>query len=188
MSSDNPYQPPQVADPLLKPQELDQGGIWQQGSLLVMRKDAVLPDRCVKSNVPTTRKLKRSLNWHHPAIFLSILISICVYIILALILSKKAVIHIGLSDDWFAKRRRAMMIGWGSVLASIGMFIGGAAMIDRNDAFGFLIIASVFVFLFGAIYGLIAARMVAPTRIDDTYVWLKGVNKEYLATLPVWPG
>ncbi len=73
MFSDNPYQPPQVADPILKPQELDKGGIWRQGSLLVMRKDAVLPDRCIKSNVLTDRKLKRSLNWHHPAIFLSIL-------------------------------------------------------------------------------------------------------------------
>lgn len=167
---------------------MDEDGIWQQGSLLVMRKTAVLPPRCVKSNVPTDRTLKRSLSWHHPAIFLSILISLCIYIILALILSKKAVIHIGLSDVWFARRRRAIMIGWGAVLASIAMVIGGAALIDQNGSFGILIIAGIFVFLFGAIYGLVASRMVSPTKIDDTYVWLKGVNKEYLALLPVWPG
>ena len=68
MSSENPYKPPQVADPMFKPQQLDQGGIWRQGSLLVMRKDAVLPDRCIRSNVSTDRKLKRRLNWHHSGI------------------------------------------------------------------------------------------------------------------------
>lgn len=188
MSSENPYQPPNVSDPNLKPHEIDKDGIWRQGNLLVMRKTAVLPDRCVKSNVPTDRKLKRNLNWHHPAIFLSILISLCVYIILALILSKKATIHIGLSDEWFAKRSRAIMIGWGSVVASIVMIGAGIALVDQNDAFGILIAVGVLVFLVGAIYGLIAARMVAPTRIDDQFVWLKGVHQEYLKTLPVWPG
>jgi len=188
LSNHNPYRPPQVTDPIFKAQEVEKHGIWQQGSLLVMRKDAVLPDRCVKSNVVAERKLKRSLSWHHPAIFLSILISLCVYIILALILSKKAVIYIGLSDEWFAKRRRAIIIGWGSVLASIAMVIVGIAMVDRNDAFGILIFAGFVVFLFGAIYGLVASRMVSPSKIDDNYVWLKGVNKEYLAMLPVWPG
>lgn len=188
MSSENPYQPPQATDPILKAYEADSDGIWRQGKLLVMRKNAVLPDRCVKSNVPSNRKLKRKLNWHHPAIFLSILISLCVYIILAMILSKKATIHIGLSDKWFGKRSRAIMIGWGSVLASIAMIVGGIAMIEQSDAFGILIAAGVLVFLVGAIYGLVAARMVTPTKIDDTFVWLKGVNAEYLDQLPVWPG
>ena len=188
MSYENPYQPPKVTDPMLKPQMLNESGIWRQGSLLVMRKTAVLPDRCVKSNEPTDRKLKRSLNWHHPAIFLTILISLCIYIILALVLSKKAVIHIGLSDEWFAKRAQAMMIAWGLIVASIAMFVGGIALVDRNEAFGFLIAVGIVLFLGAAIYGLVASRMVAPTKIDDTYVWLKGVNTEYLASLPEWPG
>ncbi len=188
MSSDNPYQPPQHNDPLLKPSAGEEAGIWRQGKLLVMRKTAVLPDRCVKSNVPTQRKLKRNLTWHHPAIFLSILISLCIYIILALILSKKATINIGLSDPWFAKRRRAIIIGWGTVLASIAMVIGGIAMVDQNDAFGILILAGVVVFIGGAIYGLVGARMVSPTKIDDNFVWLKGVHPDYLAEYPIWPG
>jgi len=185
MSSDNPYQPPQVMDPIQKPHAGDAEGIWRQGNLLVMRKGAVLPDRCVKSNVATQRKLKRSLSWHHPAIFLSIIISLCVYVILAVILSKKAVIHIGLSDEWFGKRSRAIIVGWCSVLLAAVMVIAGIALVDRNDYFAILIVIGVVVFLIGAIFGLTASRMVSPTRIDDTYVWLKGVNPEYLATLPV---
>lgn len=185
---ENPYQPPQVTDPILKPQQFDEGGLWRQGKLLVMRKDAILPNRCVKSNVPTDRKLKRNLSWHHPAIFLTVLISLCIYVVLALILSKKATIHIGLSDEWFGKRSRAILIGWGSVFASIAMVIAGIALVDQNDYFGILIVAGFALFLFGAIFGLTCSRMVAPTKIDDAYVWLKGVNAEYLATLPVWPG
>jgi hypothetical protein len=188
LSSDNPYKPPQVTDPIFKPQELDKDGIWQQGSLLVMRKDAVLPDRCIKSNVPTDRKPKRALTWHPTWVFLTILISLCVYIVIALILSKKATIRIGLSDKWFSKRVRAILIGWGSVLTSIGLVVGGIAMVDQNGAFGILIIVGIVLFLFGAIYGLMAARMITPTKIDDAYVWIKGANAEYLASFPVWPG
>jgi hypothetical protein len=29
--------------------------------------------------------------------------------------------------------------------------------------------------------------MVAPARITDDYVWLKGVNPAFLADLPEWP-
>jgi uncharacterized membrane protein len=158
------------------------------GKTVGQRKTAVLPDRCVKSNVPTSRKLKRKLNWHHPAIFLSILISLCIYIILAMIFSKKATIHIGLSDEWFAKRVRAIMIGWGSVLSSIAIIVIGIVLVDKNDAFAILILVGVLEFLVGAIYGMVASRMVSPSRIDDTFVWLKGVNTEYLDELPVWPG
>ena len=57
----------------------------------------------------------------HPAISLTIVAGELIYVILALMLSKKATILIGLSDRWFAKRRRAMLIGWGMVLASLVM-------------------------------------------------------------------
>ena len=50
-----------------------------------------------------------------------------------------------------------------------------------------LILLGVLVFFGGALYGLIAARMVAPKRISDDYVWLKGVHPDFLAELPVWP-
>jgi hypothetical protein len=36
------------------------------------------------------------------------------------------------------------------------------------------------------IYGLVASRLVAPTRITKDYVWLKGVHPDFLAELPPW--
>jgi hypothetical protein len=188
-SMENPYQAPQAYSPPFKAGAVaESAGLWRQGPLLVMHKNAPLPPRCVKSNAPTVRTLKRSLTWHHPAVYIALLFNLLVYIILAIVLSKRATIYIGLCDEWFARRRRAMLIGWGMVLASIGMFVGGLAMIDRNDGMvALLIFGSFVVFLVGAIYGLIAARMVAPTRITDDYVWLKGVHRDFLATLPDWP-
>lgn len=40
--------------------------------------------------------------------------------------------------------------------------------------------------LIGVIAGVILSRVVAATRITDDLVWLKGVDREYLAALPVW--
>jgi hypothetical protein len=185
---ENPYAAPQAYSPPFKAGYAEAAGLWRQGPLLVMHKNAALPQRCVKSNVPTARTLKRSLTWHHPAVYIALLFNLLVYIILAIVLSKRATIYIGLSDPWFSRRRWAILIGWGSVLASIGMFIGGIVLLDRNEgAGGFLVLGAFVVFLAGAIYGLIAARMVSPTRITDEYVWLKGVHRDFLATLPEWP-
>jgi len=186
-SSENPYAPPLTTPSVYDAQVVEDLGLWRKGSLLVMRKNSQLPARCVKSNAPTDRRLKRSMYWHHPAIYLSILISILIYVILALILRKSATIYIGLSDEWFAKRHRAMLVGWLLFLASVAMLIAGIAMLDQSDAFPWLIAASPLVFLFGAIYGLLGARMVVPARISDEYVWLKGIHPSFLADLPEWP-
>ncbi len=190
-SSENPYAPPLTA-PLTAPIVYDaeivaDTGLWRQGNVLVMRKGSQLPARCVKSNQPTDRRLKRNLYWHHPAIYLTILLHILIYVILALILRKTATIYVGLSDEWFAKRHRAMFIGWFLVLASIGMFVAGVATVDRSETFPWMLVASPLVFLGGAIYGLLAARMIAAKRISDDYVWLKGVHPSFLADLPEWP-
>jgi len=185
--SENPYAPPLTEPVVYEAEIVDSQGLWRKGNILVMWKGSQLPARCVKSNQPTDRRLKRSLYWHHPAIYLSILISIWIYIILALVLRKSATIYIGLSDEWFAKRHRAMFIGWLLVLAGITMFVLGVGSVDRSHTFPWMLLASPFVFVGGAIYGLLAARMVAPQRISNDYVWLKGVHPDFLADLPEWP-
>jgi len=43
-------------------------------------------------------------------------------------------------------------------------------------------------FVGAVIYGIITIRIVAPAKIDDRFVWLRGVNKEYLNELPAWSG
>lgn len=183
----NPYQSPLAAQVVDGLQIHDSEGLWRKGKILVMRRNAQLPNRCVKSNQPTDLRLQRNLQWHHPMIALTILIGLLVYIILAVILTKKATIHIGLSDEWFAKRRQAILIGWVTALGSIALGVIGIVMVDQVPACGWLILVGFITFFVGIIYGAVCARMVSPSRIDDEYVWLKGVCPEYLAELPDWP-
>ena len=183
---DNPYAPPQAAPPIVKYDQTEGKGLWRKGNLLVMHKRATLPARCVKSNMPAERRLKRNLYWHHPAIYLSILIGPLIYIILALVLRKSATIHIGLSEAWFARRRTVMLISWLLGLASIAAFFIGIPLIEHDWAV-WLIGLSPVVFLFGTLFGLLGARTVVAQRISDDYVWLKGVCPEFLDSLPHWP-
>jgi hypothetical protein len=185
--ADNPYAAPQSYSPPVPAYAAPGEGLWRKGNVLVMHRDAVLPDRCVKSNQPAMGRLKRKLTWHHPAIFISLLVSILIYVILALVLSKRATIYIGLSEEWFGRRRQAMLIGWGMVLASVALIILGAAMVDSTPEAGWMIAVGVLAFFAGAIYGLLRARMVWPRRMNDQFIWLKGVHPEFLGELPHWP-
>jgi hypothetical protein len=190
----NPYAPPKAITPPLTSQPPPgydpRVGLWRQGNILVMHKAAPLPDRCVKSNQPANgRTLRRNLRWHSPLVYLALLAHVLIYIILALCLSKTATIHIGLSEEWFARRRRVMIVSWSIVLLSVVLFVAGIALVgQQGDNIGpFLIIGGIFLFLGGAIYGLMAARLVSPTKMTDTHIWLKGVHPDYLANLPHWP-
>src|SRR5215471_10889244 len=84
------------------------GLLWRTGRQLVFAKDTPFPDRCVCCNTPTNLKLKRQLYWHPSGYYLLILISILVYAVAAIIVRKKALVHIGLCDRHRSMRRRTI--------------------------------------------------------------------------------
>ena len=96
--------------------------IWRSKSMLVMAKRAPLPQRCVKCNAPAQQTLNRKLRWHHPALYLVIFAGPLLYLILSLVLSKSATIHIGLCETHVATRKRDMLITCVLVLLSFGSF------------------------------------------------------------------
>ena len=107
--------------------------LYRQGRLLVMHRKAVLPNRCIKSNAPADGRLKLRVTWHHPAIYLSIIFRRpLIYLTLDRLLHKRATIAVGLSAEWFRKRRRAIIIGWALIVVGLPMFIAGIALIDRS--------------------------------------------------------
>lgn len=155
--------------------------IWRSKSFLIMTKQAPLPDRCVKCNAPTPNTLKRNLRWHHPALYILIIGGFLFYVILALVLSKSATIHVGLCETHAAARKRDILITWIVVLLSFACFHFAAA----TEAMSLLFVG-LLLFLGGVIYGIVKARIVAPQKIDDHYVWLAGVNSNYLEQFPEW--
>ena len=155
--------------------------IWHSKSALVMAKRAPLPERCVKCNAPTRYKLKRNLRWHHPALYLVIFAGVLLYFILSLVLSKSATIHVGLCDTHAATRKKDMLITCLLVLLSFGCFFLAAAAEEMS-----FVLVGIFVLLGAIIYGIVRARVVAPQKIDDHYVWLAGVDDDYLKQFPEW--
>ena len=164
-------------------------GLWRQGNIMVMHKMAPLPDICLKSNQPATRRLTRNLQWHHPAIALTILAGLLIYIILALILTKRATIHVPLTEEWFARRRRRMLYAWGCGLACLALIVLGIVAAAQTDEPGFLLLMLIGIVggLIALVGGAAAVALVSPTRITDEYVWLKGVHPDFLNRLEVWP-
>jgi hypothetical protein len=155
-------------------------GVWRDGSTLVMYKQAQLPDRCVKCNEHVGgERLKRKLYWHHPALFLILLVAVLIYAIVAMIVRKEATIYVGICERHRARRRNAIIIGWSLVVLSIISFV---VAISNNEPVYALVGAVLF--LIGVIYGTLVARVVRATKMDDHYVWLAGVNQEYLNMLP----
>jgi hypothetical protein len=198
INNPNPYASPAICEDVVVAQIADEAdwraGLYCKGKQLVMHKMARLPDRCVKSNEPVSgERLRRKLSWHHPLVYLALffgIIGLVIYVILSLVLQKKATIYVGLSEEWFRKRRRAMWIGWTTVLLGLAALAGSIVILVNSKGgtwAGWGIPLGIVMFLGGAIYGLLASRMVAPARITDDYVWLKGVHPEFLADLPPWP-
>jgi len=157
--------------------------VWRNNSVLAMTKEALLPNRCIKCNAPADEQLKRKLTWHHPALYLLVLASVLIYAVVAMVVRKTATVNVGLCEDHSSARRRNIAITWALGLASIVGFVA-AIMFEEGSFAGFgsaLILAA-------AIYGIATLRVVVPTKIDNYFVWLKGVDANYLQQFPVWRG
>jgi len=162
---------------------LSSSGIWRDGSTLVMSKDAQLPDRCVKCNAFTNGRLRRKFSWHHPAIYILIAVGLLIYLIVAMFVRKRAIVDLGLCDEHRAKRRTYIWITW---LLALGGVAGFVLAIAANDGIPALI--GVLLLFTAIVFGVITTRVAYPSRIDDRFVWLKGVNAEYLNQFPPSPG
>lgn len=166
-------------------------GLWRDGKQLVIRKGTKLPARCVKTNEPTDATLKRQLYWHNPAIYLFLflgIIGLLIYVVVAMSVRKSAEIYIGLSPRGFRRRRWGIAIAWLSLLLGSVLFVVGIANTRPNNDWWIAILVSLFGGLIGLIVGVVISRVVAPAKITDTHVWLKGVHTDYLAALPEWSG
>lgn len=149
-----------------------------------MTKEALLPDYCVKCNAPANGlRLKRTLSWHSPLLYLVIFFAVVIYIILAAVLSKRATVYLGLCQEHFQRRGKQIAVGWTLLAAGI---IGTIAAIAYD--YPMLALLGVVVFLFAAVWLTVVARIVNVRKIDDQLVWLRGIDSNYLSQFPSWQG
>lgn len=115
MDDFNPYAAPEaeIAPGKYAPEG---GGAWRDGNLLVMSRDAELPDRCIKCNLPAHGyTLKRNLSWHAPWWFHC----------------KTARVFIPLCERHRRRRIRGIIVGWGLFVLGMAVIFGGAALADH---------------------------------------------------------
>ena len=190
MSYENPYVSP-AAYPPLEAQLVDEPSrVWRtRSSLVVSRQNAHLPDRCVKCNSPVEGwRLRRRMYWHPGWVYLTILAGIPVYVILALVLRKNADVRIGICRRHRKRRRWIIALGWLGTIVTAAGFLYGVSRIGMIRDAGLIAVVSFFAFVLVAIAALVLARTVYPTKMDDHFVWIKGVHRTFLAELPDWPG
>jgi len=172
-----------LADGYVLPPPPVSSGIWRDGKTLVMTKEAFLPDRCVKCSGPANGyRLRKRLSWHEPILYAVIVIAVLLYLILAMALSKRATVEFGLCPDHVRRRRNSLLIGWASFL--LGLIIPVLGFTYDYAAIGLL---GILLFLAAIIWLAIAYKVANVKRIDDRYVWLTGINEQFLLQFPPVP-
>jgi MFS family permease len=200
----NPYTAPETnLSPGSIPIEAEEGrGVWRDGKMLVMSKYATLPSRCVKCDEPATDRLLTTISWHHPAVYLVLLltpiglIGLIGYLILMLIKRRSMQVEIPLCRKHRRRRSRGIVLSW--VFAPPGMIILILGFMSMNPAFPdlledrdlatlLLVTIGLAMMIFGLILGVTSAQIVTARRIDKTHAWLNKIHPQYLAALPVLP-
>jgi len=156
------------------------GGVWRDGDTLVMQKTARLPDRCIKCGLPANgSQLRKKLTWHHPALVLLVLAGVLIYLIVALIVRKTAIVEISLCEDHIRKHRIAVIGSWMIFLLGIVFMVLAISGESLGTAlFGMLLLFA------SAVCAATWAKVVQVKKIDDFYIWLRGLDESFLALLP----
>lgn len=155
-------------------------GIWREGKTLVMDKNAMLPDYCVKCNGPANGlRVRKKLAWHHPVLYILIFGAALFYVILAAALSKRATVDLPVCENHKTRRRIFLIVGF--VLLAFGVMLpilGFTSDYPEIGAFGLLL------FLVAVCWLVFASRVVGVKKIDDRYAWLTGLNGDFLDHFP----
>ncbi len=173
--------------------------IWSHGKLLVMDRDAILPNICIKSNEPAEGNyLKQKLTclpkWSVPIVIIVLLLTLLGGAILALVLQKKATIEVGISKKWQLRRKKRLWIKWGTaafglLLIPVGILVLDFTEGDTAETIAVILFSMSGLMLFGGMmlaaldnYGIVAKK------ITDEYIYIKGAHQDYVNRFPVWEG
>lgn len=156
--------------------------VWREDGVLIARKGATLPSRCVKCNTLVSgESIRKKYSWHHPAILLIVLVNLLIYVIVALIVQKRGTIYIFVCPKHRRLRMTMISLGWLWGLGGLALVILGAA-----NGSGWLAISGIAVF-FAGIIAAILSRQLYPKKIDDHFLWLKGACPAFMQEISPVP-
>ena len=169
--------------PYAGPAVVQEGTLWRDGKILVTTRQAVLPARCVKCNVPVAEPpMKRTLRWHHPALIVLVLVNILPYAIIAICIQKSGKIQVSLCPEHRRRRRYHMLGAWLCAAAGVAGIV--LAVSQEN---GYFAVAGALLLIGAGVWGIIGPAILTPKRIDNNFMWLRGACVPFLDTLPELP-
>ena len=186
--AENPYAPPRsfLADPeRISIENIQKISLWREGNVVVTRKDADWPDRCVVCNTPTKGvRIKRRFSWHHPAIYLVIFLNAIIYLIVAVVVRNTCTVTLGMCPKHRSRRIVGICIGWIGFIVSLCSVPIGLSL-HNNWGYVLGVGGGIGLFTFPLI-GLLLSSFLLVKRIDAHFMRIK-VPRRFLESIPMLP-
>ncbi len=160
-------------------------GVFRQGIMVVASKGATLPPGCYKCGSPDTTPMRKKFYWHHPTLYLLILLNILIFAIVAMCVRKSGEITLNICGKHRGQRLRYLWLGWLGFLAGL---VGLIASASARQTEPLLILGAVLVMGGGLVFAVIGNYLIASSKVTNEFVVLKGACTEYLNTLPEYAG
>ena len=189
MEESNPYAPPESELETL----IDPDMVWRKEKLIVMRKGADMPGRCIHCNENAEPGKPRRILYLNTWLQIAMLVLFLVFNVLALIpifivsliFRKTTKIKIPVCQKHRRKRLWITMITVVLLTASI-VFGVIAARVSSYQGTIFMIAAVIFVVAF--LLAIIRGQLLRAKKIDREIVILKGAKPPFLDSLAEYPG
>jgi hypothetical protein len=144
-----------------------------------------LPPVCAQCGEPASDRITKVFSWHPPWIAVTILAGLLIYIILAMVLTKRMTVRVpfcGLHRNHWSKRN--LIIGLSAAgIAALGIlsFVLVLSRPGNNDElFGFVCLGSALVFLVWVIFvAVLQSTSIRPTEITDRTITLRNVSDAF---------
>jgi hypothetical protein len=155
---------------------------WRDGDLLVMAPDAVLPDRCVKTDLPAGgTTVDVSLLWHQPAVYWLLVLNPLVYLVVARAVGTRVVVTLPVTRAALRAARRASLLTAALLAAGTACWLAAALLVRAE----FFWLGAAVMALAIPVY-LLGARFLRVKRLEGERVWIAGASINFLARLPEW--
>jgi hypothetical protein len=219
MDQQNPYAAPPELDPTAgilaaETETAPPEGVWRNGKLLVMRRDAELPDWCVKTGMPALGRRHRRRLIAHSGWLTAYSVLLLLYFLATnfvdlpwfvglaycgpltvaslchALIAPRVNVELGYGDLAKSRVRARAGLSFLGMAALMLLLFTGRSFLPverlpcRDPVFVLFLLGSLLLGLVNYVSGW----SIAAARIDDNYVWLRNVHPDYLDMLPEWPG
>lgn len=189
MELSNPYAPPESElEAFIDPEK-----VWRDEKLILMRKGADMPARCILCNESTDPGKPRRIMYLNIwlqiamlALFMAFnIFALIPILIVSMIFRKTAKVRIPVCEKHRRKRLWITLATLSLLAAAIALGVV-AARVSAFEGPIFWIAAAIFVGAF--VLAIVRGQLLRAKKIDKETVILKGAKKPFLDSLPQYPG